>query len=125
MSQPNKKILIAEDDKDFLWMLHQSFDGQPFAVSYAHDGQEALELAKKEQPDIMIVDIMMPKMDGIEMVKKAKEEGVTAQVIFLTNLHDPEHISKAIETVTGADYIVKADVKLNAIVDRVKNKLGL
>lgn len=120
-----KKVLIAEDDKDFLWMLRQSFDGQQFAVVYAQDGEEALELAKKEKPDLMMVDIMMPKMNGIDMAKKAKEEGINAPIIFLTNLHDAEHVGKALEAVGQADYIVKSDVNLNTVVERVKSKLGL
>jgi DNA-binding response OmpR family regulator len=120
-----KKILIVEDDKDFLWMLRQSFNDREFSVIYAQDGEEALAMAKKEAPDLMIVDIMMPTMNGIDMAKKAREEGVTAQIIFLTNLHDPEHIGKALEAVGGADYVVKSDVNLNTVVERVKSKLGI
>ena len=120
-----KKILIVEDDKDFLWMLRQSFDAKLFSVAYAQDGEEGFAMAKKEAPDLMMVDIMMPKMNGIDMAKKLKEEGIEVPIIFLTNLHDPDHIGKALEAVGGADYIVKSDVNLNTVIDRVKSKLGV
>lgn len=120
-----KKVLIVEDDRDFLWMLRQSFQGQPFLVAYAQDGEEGLAMAKKEKPDLMLVDIMMPKMNGIDMAKKIKEEGIATQIIFLTNLHDPEHIGKAMEAIGGVDYMIKSDIKLNAVVDRVRSKLGI
>jgi len=105
-------------------MLRQSFEGQQFSVSYAEDGEAGLELAKKENPDLIMIDIMMPKMNGIDMAKAIRAAGLTGQILFLTNLNDPEHIGKAMEAVGGADYIVKADVNLNTIAERVKSKLG-
>ena len=119
-----KKLLIVEDDKDFLWILRQSFGNQPFSVVYAADGQEGLDTAEKEKPDLIIIDIMLPKIDGIEMARQIKKKGIESQMIFLTNLKDPDHISKALEAVGESDYIVKADVHIDAIVDRVRKKLG-
>jgi len=120
-----KKILIVEDNKDFLWLLRQSFSNQPFSVLYAEDGQEGALLAEKEKPDLILVDILMPKMDGITMVQNLKAQGNTAQVIFLTNMKDLDHISKAMEVTGESDYIVKSDVRLDVIVERVHNKLGI
>lgn len=120
-----KKVLIVEDDKDFLWLLRQSFDTSGLAVVYAIDGEEGLEMAKKEKPDLMLIDILLPKFDGITMAKKIKESGVNSQMVFLTNLRDPEHISEVMNIAAGADYIVKSDMHIDAIVERVKNKLGV
>ena len=120
-----KKVLIVEDDKDFLWLLRQSFNDKDLLVVYALDGQEGLEAAKKENPDLILIDILLPKMNGIEMAKKIKENGINAQIIFLTNLNDPQHIGDAMGAAIGADYIVKSDVHIAAIVDRAKDKLGI
>src|SRR3989338_11046379 len=120
-----KKVLIVEDDKDFLWILRQNFDNQDFEVVYAENGEDGLALAEKEKPDLIIVDILMPKMDGIEMAKKLKEKRIIPQMIFLTNLKDENHISQVMEITGGADYIVKADVSVLSIVERLKNKLGI
>lgn len=120
-----KKVLIVEDDKDFLWLLRQSFDAKNFSVFYAVDGEEGLETAKKEKPDLILIDILLPKMDGIAMAKKIKEAGIEAQMIFLTNFKDSQHISEVMNVAVGADYIVKSDMHIDAIVDRAKNKLGI
>lgn len=121
-----KKVLIVEDDKDFLWLLRQSFDAvKDLTVVFATDGEEGLAAAQKENPDLILIDIMLPKMDGIAMAKKIKENGVNSQMVFLTNLRDPQHISEVMNVAVGADYIVKSDVHIDAIVERVKSKLGI
>ncbi len=125
MDETTKKVLIVEDDKDFLWLLRQNFNNQNMSIIYALDGEEGLAMAEKEKPDLMIVDILLPKMDGIAMAKKIIEKGIKPQIIFLTNIKDPDHISRAIETVAEADYIVKSDMHIDSVVDRVKSKLGV
>lgn len=122
---PAKKILIVEDNKDFLWILRQSFDNQNVAVVYAMDGDEGLAMAEKEKPDLIIMDILLPKMDGISLARKIKEKGMNAKMIFLTNFKDSEHISDAIDAFSDADYIVKTDLRIDDIVARVKDKLGI
>jgi DNA-binding response OmpR family regulator len=125
MEPINKKILIVEDDKAFLWILKQNFCDEGFEVVYAENGQEGLEMALSEKPDLILSDILMPKMDGVEMVKKIKEGGLDTKIIFLTNFKDSEHISKVMEIMGETEYIVKSDLHGFQIVDRVKRKLGL
>jgi len=125
MDEIKKKILIVEDDKDFSWILKQSFENQDFVVLCAQDGQEGLAMAEKENPDLIIVDIMLPKINGIEMTKKIKENGSKAQIIFLTNSNDTDYIRQAVETVSETDYIIKADIPVDKIIARVKEKLGI
>src|SRR3989344_41300 len=125
MNEIIKKVLIVEDDKDFLWILKQSFNNQCLSMLYALDGEEGLAMAEKEQPDLMIIDILLPKIDGITMAQKIKEKGVSSQMIFLTNLKDQDHIIKVLEAVGEVDYIVKADTRIDTIVSRVKSKLGI
>lgn len=125
MGKIDKKILIVEDDKSFLWILKQNFDNEGFSVVFAEDGEAALKMAAEEKPDLILLDILLPKMDGIAVAKKLKETGIGSQIIFLTNLKDADHISQAIEVAKETDYIVKSDLHVNQIVARVKEKLGV
>jgi len=120
-----KKVLIVEDDKDFLSILKQSFSDQPFSVIYAQDGEEGLVMAEKEKPDLILIDILMPKTNGIDMVRKLKEKGIKTQMIFLTNLKDEYHISQVMDVTGGTDYIIKSDVSIGTIIDRIKSKLNV
>ena len=125
MSKTNKKLLIVEDDKSFLWILRQSFENEGLSVFFAEDGEEGLNMAIKEKPDLILLDILMPKMDGITVAKKLKENGTEAYIMFLTNFKDAEHVSQAVEVVRETDYIVKSDIHIDQIINRVKNKLAI
>ncbi|MEK7562420.1 MAG: response regulator [Patescibacteria group bacterium] len=125
MADINKKILIVEDDKNFLWILKQSFVSEGFNVVTAENGELGLDLAERENPDLILLDILMPKMDGITVAKKLKEAGSKAQIMFLTNLKDVQHISEAVDTVKETDYLIKSDFHVDAIVSMVKTKLGV
>jgi len=121
-----KKILIVEDDLNYRSLLKQAFEEGSFRVVLAKDGVEGLSLAQKENPDLIILDILMPKMDGIETAKKIKESNIKAPIIFLTNLGDVNLMNKAMEVVKlDLDYIIKAEVHISQIVVRVKEKLGI
>jgi len=120
----NKIVLIAEDEKDLLSLLSKSFKDQGFKVISAQDGKIGLELSQKEKPDLILADILMPEMDGIEMVKKIRESCISCPVIFLTNFGDPDHVSRAIE-ISNSDYIVKSDMQIEDIISRAKNKLQI
>ena len=123
MAEAHKKILIVDDTKSYLWILSQTFAKEEFIVSTAENGEEGLALAKEEKPDLILLDITMPKMDGITMAKKLQEDGIQIPIIFLTNMSDLEHVSEAMQT--SKDYIVKADTSVDDVVIRVKEKLHL
>jgi len=125
MPKINKKILIVEDDKSFLWILNQSFVEEGFLVIFARDGEEGLKLVETEKPDLILLDILLPKMDGLTMAKKLKEKGLKPQIIFLTNLKDSDHISEAMEIFKEIDYIIKSDLGIDQIIKRVKERLGI
>ena len=125
MDEISKKILIIEDDKDFLWILEQSLSSNGFSIIHALNAEDGLVLAEKEKPDLIVIDIKLPKMDGITMAKKIKEKGIKSQIMFLTSFSDAEHISQAIESVSETDYIVKSDTPVDNIVSRIKEKLGI
>lgn len=123
MKKINKKILIVEDDKSFFWILNKKLTEEGFLIINAEDGEEGLKRVE-EKPDLILLDIMMPKMDGIEMAKKMKEMGKNIPIIFLTNMSDVEHMSNAISTVP-ADYFIKSDMSIDKITEVVKKKLGV
>ena len=121
----SKKILICEDDRSFQWILKQSFSNEDFVVLTAENGEQGLATALQEKPDLILLDIMMPKMDGLTMAKSLKEKGFETKIIFLTNLKDDEHISQAMETTKDTEYIIKSDLHVDQVVSRVKEKLGM
>jgi len=123
MSEQKSKILIAEDSKAYLMVLSEGFNIAGFEVIEVENGQDGLEAVKKNNFDFIISDINMPVMDGIEMVKKIRESGVNVPVIFLTNLSDMQHIGSAIEAAVNADYVIKSDITVDGIVQRIKDKL--
>jgi len=119
-----KKILVVEDELPLALSLKDKFEAAGFDVAIATDGQKGLEAAKTGKPDLVLIDILLPKLDGISMAKKINELGLGVKIIFLTNLNDSKHISEAISA-EATDYLVKADWNINDIVDKVKQKLGL
>jgi DNA-binding response OmpR family regulator len=123
MNEENKKILIAEDDEILRATLREKFTSEGFSVLVAADGEEGLAVVKKEKPDLILLDIRMPKVDGIAMARELKKDGFTAPIIFLTNLDDITHIAEAIE-INESDYLVKSDTKLDDIVKRVRERLS-
>jgi len=122
MEDNPKKILIVEDDLPLLSSLKDKFESEGFNVFTATDGIMGLEMTKKEKPDLVLIDIFLPKLDGISMAKEIHKLKLGTLIIFLTNLNDIGHISKAI-SVDVADYLVKADWDIDQVVARVKQKL--
>jgi len=124
MSNQPKKILIVEDDQLLLKILSNEFEKQGFKTLLAQDGEEGLDKALYEQPDLILLDIVMPKMDGLTMLKKlrAEKEGAAIPVMILTNLSGAETIEKSVASGTF-DFLVKANWELDDIVKKVKNKL--
>ena len=123
MTDINKKILLVEDSKSYLFILTETLREAGFKVVTAENGEVGFALAESEKPDLILLDITMPKMDGIAVAKKLKENGVSIPIIFLTNMSDLKHVSDAMENAT--DYIVKADTSVEDVVVRVKEKLGI
>ncbi|MCK4540139.1 response regulator [Candidatus Parcubacteria bacterium] len=124
----NKKtILIAEDEAAMLRALSKKFSGEGFNVLEAKDGEETLANALDKKPDLVMLDIIMPKMDGIDVMKKIREDrkwGSEVPIIMLTNLSDAGSVSEAAKFGVY-DFLVKTDWRLDDVVDLVKAKLNL
>ena len=120
----SKKILVVEDDRVLRRVIadHLKFEG--FSVIEAEDGETGLATALSEHPDVSLLDVVMPKMDGMALLKELREDewGKQAKVILLTNLNDSEMVSRAMQRGV-TDYLVKADWDIQSIVEKVKEKL--
>jgi len=98
-SDKNKVLLIAEDEPSLRYILRDKLSNIGFTVFEAADGEEGLAVAMKEHPDLILLDLVMPKMDGISMLKKLRESdwGKSVKVLVLTNLDETGKISEAVE----------------------------
>jgi len=119
------KIICAEDDKLISASLVQGFQEAGFDVTPAYDGEEAVAKAKEIKPDVMVLDIMMPKLDGIGVAweLKADPDLVHIPVIMLTNMSDAETISKIMDAGI-TDYLLKSDQSIEQVVQKVKEVLA-
>lgn len=124
MPNSKNKILIVEDDIDLLEILIKKFVSEKFVVFQALDGQIGLEQAFRNHPDLILLDILMPVMDGMTMLKKLREDawGKNVPVILLTNLSDEQKVAEAMQHGVY-DYLVKADWKIDDVVSKVRAKL--
>ena len=119
-------VLIVENEKDLSEALMTVLAHEGFIVTVTEDGEEGLATALRNKPDIILLDIMMPKMDGLTVLQYLRSDdwGKHANVIMMTAFDDQEKVDRAAELDTP-DYIVKTNVTLAAVVAKVKEKLGL
>lgn len=118
------KILLIEDEKSLLTVLADKFRRENFVVFEARDGEEGLKSAFGHKPDIIVLDIIMPSMDGLTMLKKLREDkwGDLVPVVILSNLSEPEQDNKVADR--GAiEYFVKSNWGLDDVVKKVKQTL--
>lgn len=119
-----KKVLVIEDEGPLRNALSQKCSELGYEVLSAKDGEEGLSVALKEHPDLILLDVVMPVMDGISMLKKLREDewGKKVKVIVLTNLTDAETTAEAVEA-DSSEYLIKTDWKLSDIVAKVESHL--
>lgn len=117
-----KKVLIVEDDPTLLQAISEGLSGNDFKVLTAIDGEEGLKIAEIERPDLILLDLIMPKMDGITMLKKIRETGwgKDISVIILTN--NEQELAAAVENKVF-DYLIKANWKIENVLKKVKTEL--
>jgi len=127
MSNQPRKILIVEDEAALREALVDKLTRESFNVLAAQNGEEGLEIALKEHPDLILLDIIMPKMDGMTMMKKLREDtwGKDVHIILLTNLSATEEkIIKGIVENEPSYYLVKSDWKIGDVVKKVKEQFA-
>ncbi len=124
-NQNNKKIiLLVEDDPLLIKMYSTKFSLDGFELIVAQDGMEGLKKAQENKIDFIVMDVMMPKLSGIDLFFKLKELNVNVPTLFLTNLSQPEEEKKVLEA--GAkEYLLKANLTPHEIVTKIKGYLGI
>lgn len=123
--QDTQKILVVEDDRALRTILADRLRTENYEVFEAADGEEGLEMAKNQKPDLVMLDIIMPKVDGMEMLRQLRQDpwGKEANVMMLTNLSTEDQKNTANE-LGAQDYLVKADLDIEGIVSNVKNRIA-
>jgi two-component system response regulator CpxR len=119
------KILIVEDDPLMSRMYQKIFKFEGFEVDLAHDGEEGLDKVRKNKPTLVLLDIMMPKMNGLEVLEKMKmdPEIKTIPVIMLTNLAGNQDAESALSK-GAVKYIIKSENDPKQVVNMVKEILA-
>lgn len=125
MESEQKTILIVEDEVSLRLALKTKLLKEGFDVLDAADGEEGLQIALEDHPDLILLDIIMPVMDGMTMLGKLREDawGKDARVIMLTNLTDEERALDAREHGTF-DYLIKSDWKIEDLVKKIQERLA-
>jgi DNA-binding response OmpR family regulator len=120
------KIAIIEDDPVINQMYRMKFEADGFEVQLADNGKRGVAMVEAMQPDLILLDLKMPNMDGAEALEKIREHdwGKNIPVIVLTNLGE-EEAPKSLKSLGVLSYIVKADFTPSQVVVRVKEALGL
>jgi DNA-binding response OmpR family regulator len=126
MDSPKKKILLVEDDTALASVYRSRLEIEGFEISEVHNGEEALSATVSFKPDLILLDAMMPKISGFDVldILRNTPETTNIRVIMLTALSQPKDKERA-EQLGVDDYLVKSQVVIGDVVARVKHHLGL
>jgi DNA-binding response OmpR family regulator len=120
-----KKILIVEDELAYLRLLHDQLTKKGYTVYEATNGEKGLKKAKKEKPDLILLDLKMPGMDGMTMLDLLRKEkiGEKTGVIILTNLEPNKKILEKMITDKPLYYFIKSDIKFTDLLKKIEQIL--
>lgn len=125
--EPNKKqtVLIVEDDEFLRSLAAKRLDKEGLGVQVAVDGETAVAVAKEVKPDVIVLDLILPGLDGFEVLEKIKaEESLKAvPIIVFSNLGQKEDIERA-QYLGAANFLVKSNFTLDDLLDKVKEQLA-
>lgn len=118
------KILVVEDEAVLQKALADMLTESSFEVAQAIDGEQAVEMAHSTKPDLILLDLVLPKKHGLEVLQALKEDAITKMipVIILTNLEDKDDISRALE-LGAKGYLVKANYDMKEVIAKVQEAL--
>jgi len=123
MPDKQKKILIAEDEKPMARALELKLKKAGFDALAVFNGEDALVQLKKEKYDLLVLDLIMPRLDGFGLMEGVKEQGIKIKMVVASNLGQENDIKKA-KDLGAVDFFIKADVSITEIVDKIKNILS-
>ncbi len=117
-----KKILIVEDEKMLVDMYTDKLEYEGFKVVSAKNGEEGVKMALKEKPDLIILDVLLPKKEGTEVLKEIRESGDWGKnipIIMFSNLDSNDHILRVVKKYSPSYYLIKAHTNLNEMVEKI------
>jgi DNA-binding response OmpR family regulator len=117
------KILFVEDEKVLRETLTEALENNNFEVEFSDNGSSALDLLKNNEYDLILLDIILPKKNGFEILEEMKKINKKIPVILLTNLSGTSNIQKALD-LGAKNYLVKSEYRLDEIVDRIRELLN-
>jgi len=119
-----KTILIIEDDKFLRELIAQKLIKEGYDTSEAVDGEEGIKKIKEEKPDLVLLDLILPGIDGFEVLARMREESTLSSipVIILSNLGQKEDVEKGLK-MGAVDYLIKAHFTPGEIIEKIKNVL--
>ena len=120
-----KKILIIEDEEILLNLLHKKLSQEGFDVSLAKNGEEGLKVMKEIKPDLVLLDIVMPKMGGFEVMEEMRRDSELKEipVIIVSNSGQPVEINKAQE-LGAKDWLIKTEFDPEEVLEKVKKQIS-
>ncbi len=119
-----KKILIIEDDKFLRELIAQKLSKEDYDITEAIDGEEGIKKVQAEKPDLVLLDLILPGIDGFEVLSRIKDDPFLASipVIIFSNLGQKEDIERGLK-LGAADYLIKAHFTPGEIIEKVRNVL--
>ncbi len=120
-----KKILLIEDEKIMINLLRKKLTGEGYDVTIARNGEEGLETMRELNPDVVLLDIIMPKMGGFEVMQEMKKDPELSKIpiIIVSNSGQPVELSKAKE-LGARDWLIKTEFDPQEVVDKVVKQIG-
>ncbi|MFC2317065.1 response regulator transcription factor [Candidatus Southlakia epibionticum] len=126
MEAAKKKILLVEDDASLAAVYRARLELEGFDIKEVHNGEDALSAAVSYRPDLILLDVMMPKISGFDVldILRNTPDTTNVRVIMLTALSQPKDKERA-EKLGADDYLVKSQVVISDVVERVRHHLGI
>ncbi len=120
-----KKVLIIEDEEELIDLLQKKLIQEGYEVEIARDGEEGLAKIRSGKPDLILLDIVMPKLGGFEVLEvTSKDESIKSiPIIVISNSGQPVEINRAIE-LGVKDYLIKVDFTPKEVLEKVKKQIG-
>ncbi|HJV32864.1 MAG TPA: response regulator [Patescibacteria group bacterium] len=120
-----KTVLIVEDEQSMQRALKNKLEHAGYAVIAANDGEEAIDALRSSKPDLVLLDLIMPKLDGISVLRQMKSDDALrgVPVVILTNLSSGDKVAEAMQLGTF-DFLVKANYSLDDVLKKVNERLG-
>ncbi|OHA02893.1 MAG: hypothetical protein A3J58_02335 [Candidatus Sungbacteria bacterium RIFCSPHIGHO2_02_FULL_52_23] len=117
------KILIIDDDPFIADMYVLKFKDEQFEIETARNGKDGLKKIDEYKPDVILLDVVMPDMDGFQVLEEIRKKNVPQKIILLTNLGQKEDVERGL-ALGASDYVVKAHFTPSEVVERVRKLLG-